>query len=110
MQRCSMAPIGLIVAILVGIVLIAGLVFVLWVLPIMLGIKQARTKNYSPAWMWFGVHPLFGWIMFTILACLRPRIRCGSCGGFVQDNFVKCPFCHEAVVPSRGQESPPRSA
>jgi accessory gene regulator protein AgrB len=49
-----------IVAILAAIVLVAALVFVLWVLPIMWGVKQARKKNYSPAWMWFGVHPLLG--------------------------------------------------
>jgi len=96
------------IPILFGLILVVVVIFLFWVLPIMLGIKQARKKNYSPAWMCLGIHPLFGWIAFIVLVCVRPRIRCASCGGFVKDNFFKCPFCHEAVSANPGQELPPR--
>ena len=59
MRHCSIWIPAVVIAF--GVIVFAGLVFVLWVLPITLGIKQAQKKNYSPAWMWFGVHPLFGW-------------------------------------------------
>ena len=85
---------------LFGVFFFAAIVFFGWVLPIMLGIKQARKKNYSPAWMWVGIHPLFGWMAFIVLVCVRPKVQCASCGGFVTDNFIKCPFCHDAVKPS----------
>ena len=58
------------------IMLMALAVIVGWVLPITLGIWAARRKNCSPRWMWFGVHPIFGWIACIVLLCITPRIRC----------------------------------
>ena len=48
-------------------------VFVGWVAPIVVGVKYAKKKNYSPHWMWFGIHPVTGWI-----ACIY---------------FLGCPAC-----------------
>jgi|ERR1051326_3606562 hypothetical protein len=95
-------------AIVAFLLVFAGVVFLFWAWPIRLGIREAKKKNYSPAWMWFGVHPLGGWITYAVLVCQRPRIRCGSCGGFAKDNFTRCPFCHEAIVTAGAQQSPPR--
>ena len=72
-------------------------VIVGWVLPIMLGVRAARRKNYSAHWMWFGVHPLFGWIACIVLLCITPRIQCPHCGGFVTVNFRICPYCHAGL-------------
>ncbi len=82
--------------ILIGVLALFGFaVFVVlfWVLPITLGVKILKRKGYSPYWMWFGVHPLAGWIMVIISASLRPRLRCEKCGGFVAHNFRLCPYC-----------------
>ena len=82
----------------------AVVVFVGWVLPITLGVHAARRKNYSPHWMWFGVHPILGWITCIVLLCLTPRVQCVNCGGFVTVNFRICPYCHAglAAQPNRG--------
>jgi hypothetical protein len=78
-------------------VLIVAVVFVGWVLPIVLGVRAANRKQYSPHWMWFGIHPLFGWIACIVLLCLPPRIQCPNCGGFVAVNFRICPYCHAGL-------------
>ena len=89
-----------------------------WVLPITLGVHQARKKNYPALWMLFGIHPLGGWIAFIVLACLPPRIQCPACGGFVQVHFRICPFCHANLAgpgpapapgptPGPGPQGPP---
>ena len=31
---------------------------VLWIYPVVRGIDVAKSKNYSTAWMWFGIHHL----------------------------------------------------
>lgn len=72
-------------------------VFVGWALPITLGVRAANRKNYSPHWMWFGIHPLAGWIACIVLLCLPPRVQCPNCGGFVTVNFRICPFCHTGL-------------
>jgi hypothetical protein len=64
-----------------------------WVVPITLGVRAANRKNYSPLWMLFGIHPLFGWIACVVLLCITPRIQCPNCGGFVTANYRICPFC-----------------
>jgi hypothetical protein len=85
--------VGIIFVFLAGLVLLAMVATLGWVLPICLGVREARKKNYSPLWMLFGIHPLGGWIAFIVLACLPPRVQCRNCGGFVEANFRVCPFC-----------------
>jgi hypothetical protein len=86
-----------VVALSVIMVLVAVVVVVGWVLPITLGVHAARRKNYSPHWMWFGIHPIFGWVACIVLLCLTPRIQCTNCGGFVTVNFRICPYCHAGL-------------
>ena len=96
-----------------GIVLLFAAVVVLgWVLPILLGVWAAKRKNYSPRWMWFGIHPILGWITCVVLLCLTPRIQCQNCGGYMMNYWRICPHCHvrlgdETSVP--GQAPPPSS-
>ncbi len=85
-------------SVLLGLVLVGFAIFFLWVLPITLGVRCARRKNYSPTWMWFGIHPVGGWIAFLVLSCLTPRIACPNCGGYVTVNFRICPYCQGAIL------------
>ena len=78
---------------------VSAIIIFLWVLPIMLGVWCAKHKNYSPAWMCFGIHPLGGWIAFIVLSCLPDRIQCPNCGGFVKVNFKICPYCRAGINP-----------
>ena len=45
----------------------------IWFTPIWLGVRTARKKRLSPHWMWFGIHPLFGWIACLVLLLAKPR-------------------------------------
>ena len=40
---------------------------VLWLLPVIFGLRAARSKGRSPHWMWLGLHPLTGWVAFLWL-------------------------------------------
>jgi hypothetical protein len=91
---------GMVGAAMLGVLLtalIVVVVVVLWVLPIVLGIRCARRKHYAPQWMWFGIHPLGGWIAFLVLASLPMRLVCGNCGGYVDGQFRLCPYCHASM-------------
>jgi len=79
---------------------------VLWLVPIPLGIRCAIRKHYSPYWMWFGLHPLGGWIAFVVLASLPGRVECGHCGGYVEGHFRICPYCHASLAPPVTPASP----
>jgi hypothetical protein len=75
---------------------IAGAVIgavILWVLPIWLGIRAANRNNRSALWMWFGVHPLGGWIAFAVLAFLPQLKNCPQCAEKVKQNAKICHFC-----------------
>ena len=42
-------------------------VLALTIVPVVLGIKAAKRKGVSPHWMWFGVHPVGGWIAYLVI-------------------------------------------
>lgn len=89
---------GNVLATIAGVIFGLALIAALWVPPIMLGIKWARRKGVSPHWMWFGAHPVTGWIAFWIIRYkVTPRRACGSCGSFVPSNARFCPTCKAAV-------------
>jgi len=97
-----MEIIAAVFAIVLSLAFFAGFVYVGWVLPITLGIKCARRKGVSTQWMWFGIHPLGGWIAFIVLNALTPRVQCLNCGGMVGANFWQCPFCHSPMPHAQG--------
>jgi hypothetical protein len=74
------------------------LVVVMWITPIVLGIKTAKAKGYSPHWMWFGLHPAGGWIALIMLWHLDQRPQCPTCGQFVSSSYITCPFCKASLV------------
>lgn len=76
-------------AILVSFVVIG----LFWVLPIWLGLRAARRNNRSCHWMWFGFHPIGGWITFAVLASLPPLRICPQCGEKSKSHAKVCPYC-----------------
>ena len=74
-------------------ILIWILVAVLWITPVILGIYQARKKNRSAHWMWFGIHPFSGWIMYVILLVSKPLRVCPNCKEKLKINAKNCPYC-----------------
>ncbi len=84
-----------------GFLIVLGIVIGLaYVLPITWGIKIAKRKGYSRAWMFLGIYPVLGWITLIVLALLPARTLCVSCGGFVGACFKLCPYCHNEVRPA----------
>jgi len=74
-------------------ILIFLFVLALWVPPIILGVRAARRKNRSSHWMWFGVHPMMGWIAFAVLASLPALKECSHCAEKVKAHAKICPYC-----------------
>ena len=46
--------------------------YIVWFLPVRAGLRMARSKNRSPHWMWFGLHPVGAWIVYFLLARSKP--------------------------------------
>jgi hypothetical protein len=55
------------------------LVISLWIIPIPLGIRKAKQKNRSPHWMWFGILPIYGLVVFLILLFIPAVKICPNC-------------------------------
>lgn len=83
---------------LFGLVAVAALIVLLWVLPITLGLRCARRKNYSPLWMLFGINPIGGWVAFIVLSSLPGRRQCPRCGGFIAVHWKLCPYCQTQIA------------
>jgi hypothetical protein len=71
----------------------------LWILPIVLGIRQARAKGRSPAWMWFGVNPIGAWIVYGVMSFLPPLRRCPRCARSTKADAETCPNCMTPFEP-----------
>lgn len=85
------------------IVLMVGL---LWVLPITVGILSYRRKGYSPHWMWFGIHPLGGYVAMIVALCLTARKQCSTCGNMGDQAFRICPYCGHGHFHDRRSGAP----
>jgi len=60
-------PTHLLLVDILVVVLWLTLFYPIWIYPVLHGIEAARRAGRSPKWMWFGVHPLFGWITYLLL-------------------------------------------
>jgi hypothetical protein len=76
-----------------GILIALASITILWVLPIWLGIRAAHRNNWSALWMWFGIHPIGGWIAFAVLHFLPPLKTCPQCAEKVKAAAKLCHFC-----------------
>lgn len=79
--------------VILGILLALIFIALGWVLPIWLGLRAARKNNRSGLWMWFGFHPIGGWIAFAVLASLPPLKMCPQCGEKAKSHAKICPYC-----------------
>ena len=85
------------------------LMLAFWIVPVPLGIKKARQKGRSPHWMWFGIFPIYGWIVFIVL-CLVPKMKkCASCGERNKVYAKYCQRCNNAFEESTVVEYKPRT-
>lgn len=53
-------------------VLYVLLILALYIAPVVLGVRVAKARGRSPHWMWFGLHPVSGWIAYFWLRSSRP--------------------------------------
>jgi len=78
---------------------LGALALVVWVLPVVLGIRAAQRKGLSPHWMWFGLHPLGGWVTWAILQFgIPPRATCARCGKEAAREANFCARCGNALL------------
>lgn len=49
--------------------------------------------------MWFGLHPISGWIAFLILRALPPLKACAKCGENAKAHARVCPYCLTPFLP-----------
>lgn len=89
----SSQQLGSIVGAIVALLLSAVFIWYVWVWPVRAGIRVARRKGRSPHWMWFGIHPLGGWIAFAVLSYARPRKVCPQCSESSPLHARNCPYC-----------------
>jgi hypothetical protein len=85
--------------------------FAAWIAPVILGVKWAKRNGVSPHWMWFGVHPVGGWIAYPIIRWgngiskvgdtavkwVTGKVACPSCGKF---NPMNNAFCAQCGIPT----------
>jgi hypothetical protein len=69
-----------------------------WIIPIRLGLKWARLRGISPKWLWFGIHPLGGWMTFLKLRFYIHRVACQECHLSVPEDSESCPHCKAALI------------
>lgn len=81
---------------IIGLLVMATLI-PLWIIPIRLGIQWAHRKGISPHWMWFGIHPVGGWIAFAVIRWGVNRIDCSSCNTPIPVTVQFCPNCNASV-------------
>jgi hypothetical protein len=80
--------------VMIRLVIFLVLIFILWVVPIWLGLKWAKIKGVSKLWMLFGIHPFFGWIAFLILKYgIDPRKQCNKCKESIKIEAQICRYC-----------------
>ena len=96
---------------MLGFLMMIALFGVLWVLPVVAGVRCAKRNGISPHWMWFGIHPLGGWIALAIICrsgkvdkveglavkWMSGKVGCQSCGKFNPMNSAFCSQCGTAV-------------
>jgi RNA polymerase subunit RPABC4/transcription elongation factor Spt4 len=86
-----------------GIPLVSVLVGGVVVLPICLGLRAAKRKGVSRAWMWLSLvfPPLGAWAAYLGIVVLVRRTACPRCGHSVPDGLDVCPACHTPMAVTR---------
>lgn len=73
-----------------GAVVAAILLFILFGLPLIIGLPAAKKAGISRHWFWFGLYPFAGWVLCII--CVR-KVRYNNGLGELKDRFRVCTQC-----------------
>jgi len=73
----------------------------IWIGMIVLGVRIAKSKNRSPHWMWFGLHPVGALITLIVMGLLKPLKLCPQCARKSPAAAKLCTYCRHAF------EAPP---
>lgn len=79
-------------------VIISVVIVVVYAGLIILGVRLAKSKNRSPHWMWFAIHPIGLVVVLIVMACLSPLKRCPQCARTVHRDARLCSFCGYALT------------
>jgi len=85
------------------------LILTIWIVPVPLGIKKAKQKELSPHWMWFGIFPIYGWLVFFILCWVPKTKKCANCGEKNKLYARTCQRCNNAFEESTIIEYKPKT-
>jgi hypothetical protein len=85
------------------------LILAIWIVPIPLGIKKAKQKELSPHWMWFGILPVYGWLVFLILSLVPKTKKCKNCGEKNKLYAKTCQRCNNTFEESTVIEYKPET-
>ena len=74
-------------------ILLALVILGVYIGLIIVGIRLAQSKNRSPHWMWFAVHPIGLIVVLIVMACLSPLRECPQCMQKMKRHARLCAFC-----------------
>lgn len=79
--------------------LISTLVVVLfgYVWPLRLAYRAAARSGRSAHWLWFGVYPFIGWIVWVVLRRQPQAVRCSACDSPLKPGVRFCASCSTPV-------------
>ena len=68
-----------------------------YVWPLRLAYLAAARSGRSPHWLWLGVYPFVGWIVWVVLKRQPQVVRCSACGSPLKSGVRFCASCSTAV-------------
>ena len=74
------------------------------------GIQAAKRSGASPNWMWFGIHPLFGWVAFGMLQLKAPFERDDTIAGMQDERPSSASIRTAPPAPTERATTPPPAA
>lgn len=86
--------------------LVAFVIVAVYVGLIILGVRLAKSKNRSPHWMWFAIHPIGLVVVLIVMACLSPLKRCPQCARTVHRDARLCSFCGYTLTATPAWQQP----
>ena len=67
-------------------------------LPLRKGLHEARQRNVSPHWLWFGIYPFVAWFVWLILKQRPLASQCPTCKAALRPGDRFCPSCRQQLA------------